>query len=199
MAGRRGADGAWLGAALDEGLTCTHGDGAGGVVSWFEHPAIRTTAAVAVDNAATSVLMAFMTVFFLALGQSEMAGPLGQMLQRTPWRILGSARGETGEVITVGAQRELFQLSPDAGRSHRAFCRTRTTTTRRRRVDSPSLRGPAAWRTDDQAPRSGDPGLVVWLPMRESRIATAPSPEARQPSRLPHRLAAARGRVRGRR
>jgi len=68
----------------------------------------------AVDNAATSVLMAFMTVFFLALGQSEMAGRLGQMLQRTPWRILGSARGETGEVITVGAQRELFQLSPDA-------------------------------------------------------------------------------------
>ena len=89
-----GVDGAWLGAALDEGLTCTHGDGAGGVVSWFEHPAIRTTAAVAVDNAATSVLMAFMTVFFLALGQSEMAGPLGQMLQRTPWRILGSARGK---------------------------------------------------------------------------------------------------------
>jgi hypothetical protein len=59
-----GADGAWLGAALDEGLACTHGDGAGGVVSWFEHPAIRTTAAVAVDNAATSVLMAFMTVYF---------------------------------------------------------------------------------------------------------------------------------------
>jgi len=40
-------------------------------VSWFEHPAIRTTAAVAVDNAATSVLMAFMTVFFLALGHSR--------------------------------------------------------------------------------------------------------------------------------
>jgi hypothetical protein len=138
-----------------------------------------------------------MSVFFLALGPIRDGWPVRPMLRRTPWRILDSARGETGEAITVGAQRELFERSPGAGRSHRAFCRARPTTTPRRRVGSPSLRGPSARRTDDQAPRSGDPGLVVRLRIREPRTATAPSPGTRQPVRLPHRLAAAHGFGRG--